>query len=67
MVSHGWLRQHPFLSSNMLQQAHFNHDAILLDALGRKPMDSTKDLRLSFQFETCWAKDKEAKDVICEA
>lgn len=67
VMSFGWFIQHPFFSSNILQQAHFDHNAIQLDTLGRKPMDSIKDPRLRFRFEACYAKDRETKAVIREA
>ncbi|PPE02849.1 hypothetical protein GOBAR_DD00104 [Gossypium barbadense] len=41
-----------------------DHDAALLDTLGRKPREDIRDPRLSFRFEACWAKENEAKDMI---
>lgn len=41
-----------------------DHNAILLDTLDRKPREDMRDPRLSFQFEACWAKENEAKDMI---
>lgn len=66
VASLGWLRLCPFLSSDVYRQAHFDHDVIILDTLGRKPKDMVRDLRLSFHFEACWAKDRGTKEIIME-
>lgn len=40
---------------------------IILDTLGTKPKDMSRDPTLSFKFEAYWAKDNEAKEIIMEA
>ncbi|KAB2084955.1 hypothetical protein ES319_A05G369500v1 [Gossypium barbadense] len=53
-----------FLPSSVLRRTCSDHDAILLDTLGRKSREDIRDSRLSFQFEACWANRNEAKDMI---
>lgn len=67
LVSTSWLRKTPFLSSVVIRQANSDHDAIVLDTLGRKPIESSLDARLKFRFKECWSKDRGAKDTIKEA
>ncbi|MFQ6650065.1 hypothetical protein Gotur_022611 [Gossypium turneri] len=50
--------------NKVFRQTCSDHDAILFDTLGRKPMDDIKDSMLFFQFEAYWAKEDEAKDLI---
>ncbi|KAH1063836.1 hypothetical protein J1N35_028823 [Gossypium stocksii] len=58
------VKRFPFLETKVIQQACFDHDAIILDTEGRKPRENIKGPRLCFKFENCWAKDKEAKMII---
>ncbi|KAH1121688.1 hypothetical protein J1N35_004848 [Gossypium stocksii] len=59
-----WLDGLPFLSTKVIRQACLDHDVMLLDTLDRKPKEGVRDLRLLFKFESCWAKEKEAKEII---
>lgn len=53
-----------FLSIEVVRQSFSNHDAILIDSVGHKPNNDSKDPRLLFNFEACWAKDRDAKHLI---
>ncbi|MBA0626075.1 hypothetical protein Godav_003806 [Gossypium davidsonii] len=46
LVSVSWLDKVPFLSMEVVRQANSDHDAILLDSLGRKLREVMRDLRL---------------------
>ncbi|PPD94897.1 hypothetical protein GOBAR_DD08076 [Gossypium barbadense] len=67
LISASALESIPFLSKNVVRQANSDHNAILLDTMGRKLKEEIKDSRLLFKFEACWAKDKEAKKLIMRA
>ncbi|TYG40891.1 hypothetical protein ES288_D12G130400v1 [Gossypium darwinii] len=54
----------PFIATKVVRQTQSDHDAIILDLLGRKLKDYPKDKRLCFKFDVCWAGDEEAKNVI---
>lgn len=64
LVSTSWLCKVPFLSSEVVRRASSDHDAIILDTMGRKPKKTQTDLRLFFLFEECWARDTEAKNIV---
>lgn len=66
-VSMSWLGYILFLASNVVRQASFDHDSMILDTLGRVPRPSTKDSRLLFKYETCWSNDGEVRKVIVDA
>lgn len=66
-VSSHWLGRVPFLASYVVRQANSDHDVVVLDTLGRKPIGGKRDHRLQFRYEACWAKEGEAKWVIEEA
>ncbi|PPS11490.1 hypothetical protein GOBAR_AA09145 [Gossypium barbadense] len=53
--------------TNMIKQAKSDHDAIILDTIGRKLREKLKDPRLFFKFDACWEKDKVSKEIIKKA
>ncbi|PPD79092.1 hypothetical protein GOBAR_DD23979 [Gossypium barbadense] len=57
----------PYMATSVVRQTKSDHDAILLDIWGRKPKDQLKDPRLCFKYDECWAKDREAKEIINNA
>ncbi|PPS07048.1 hypothetical protein GOBAR_AA13599 [Gossypium barbadense] len=57
----------PFIATKVVRQTQSDHYAILLDLWGRKPKDFSNDPRMCFKFGLCWASDKEAKNIICNA
>ncbi|TYG70857.1 hypothetical protein ES288_D05G347900v1 [Gossypium darwinii] len=57
----------PYMAASFVRQTKYNHDAILLDMWGRKPKEQLKDPRLCIKYDECWAKDREAKDIINSA
>ncbi|MBA0598151.1 hypothetical protein Gorai_007927, partial [Gossypium raimondii] len=48
LVLASWLGRVPFFSSSVLRQTCSDHDAVLLDTLGRKLREEMRDPRLSF-------------------
>ncbi|KAG8483681.1 hypothetical protein CXB51_022493 [Gossypium anomalum] len=56
-----------FLATNVVRKANSDHNAILLDTMGRKPREDVKDSRLFFKFDAYWGKEKKAKDIIKQA
>ncbi|PPS11548.1 hypothetical protein GOBAR_AA09097 [Gossypium barbadense] len=58
---------YPFLATIVVRQTNSDHDAILMDTLGRKPRENCEDPRLFFKYDVCWAKEKESKDIIKKA
>lgn len=67
LVSTSWLLRNTFMASNVLRHANSDHDAVLLDTLGRQPRTGKKDPRLFFKYEACWFNDDKAKEVIKNA
>lgn len=53
-----------FMATSVVGQIKFDHDAIMLDMWGRKPKEKIKDPRLCFNFDKCWAINREAKNII---
>ncbi|KAH1072555.1 hypothetical protein J1N35_024883 [Gossypium stocksii] len=53
-----------FIDTNIIRQTKSDHDAVLLDTMGKKPKEKQRDPRLFFRYDTCWAKDKRAKVII---
>lgn len=67
LVSTRWLSSVTFLASYIVCQANSDHDLVVLNTLGNMMKEGRKDPRLYFLYETCWAKEEEAKWVIEEA
>ncbi|KAA3483391.1 Endonuclease/exonuclease/phosphatase [Gossypium australe] len=57
----------PFLETRVVRQSKPDHDAIILDTMGHKPHGSFRDPRLFFKYDVCWAKEKDAKNIIKNA
>ncbi|PPE01481.1 hypothetical protein GOBAR_DD01490 [Gossypium barbadense] len=57
----------PFIETRVVRQSNLDHDAIILDTMGQKPHDSFRDPRLTFKYDVCWAKVKDAKNIIKNA
>lgn len=66
-VSSSWLKNVSVLATDLIRQANSDHDVVVLDTMGRRPKGGTRDPRLLFRFEECWAKDVDAKRVIKDA
>lgn len=56
-----------FLAMEVCHQTCLDHDAIVLDTLGHKLKDGTRDLWLCFRYEACWMREIKAKKVIKKA
>ncbi|MBA0772299.1 hypothetical protein Gotri_007708 [Gossypium trilobum] len=54
----------PLIVTNVIRQDKSDHDAVMMDTMGRKPREDLKDPRLFFKFDACRAKDRVAKDII---
>lgn len=67
LVFASWLSKVPFLLLEVVHQASFDHDVIILDTMGKKPRNVKTNSRLLFRFEKCRAKDVDAKNIIEEA
>ncbi|KAG8474979.1 hypothetical protein CXB51_031669 [Gossypium anomalum] len=67
LISTNAINNFPFLMTIVVRQTNLDHDAILIDTLGHKPRENFKDPRLFFKYDVCWAKEKEAKDIIKKA
>ncbi|PPD89493.1 hypothetical protein GOBAR_DD13558 [Gossypium barbadense] len=55
---------YPYIDTNVIRQTSLDHEAIMLDTLGKKPKEKQDDPRLFFRFEACWARDEKAKKII---
>ncbi|KAA3477524.1 reverse transcriptase [Gossypium australe] len=64
IVSDDFINKMPFMNAMVIRQSKSDHDAILMDTLGNKTGDSCRDPYFGFRYDICWAKDKEAKDMI---
>ncbi|PPD91794.1 hypothetical protein GOBAR_DD11260 [Gossypium barbadense] len=64
MVSTSGVEKMSFLSTEVVRQSCLDHDAILLNLVGRKPNNDSKDPRLLFNFEACWEKERNTKHLI---
>ncbi|PPD94156.1 hypothetical protein GOBAR_DD08819 [Gossypium barbadense] len=67
LISANAIDNFPFLVTIVVRQTNLDHDAILMDTLRHKPRENFKDPRLFFKYDVCWAKEKEAKDIIKKA
>ncbi|MBA0717610.1 hypothetical protein Golax_005411 [Gossypium laxum] len=67
LISANAIGNFPFLVTIVVRQTNLDHDAILMDTLRHKPRENFKDPRLFFKYDVCWAKEKEAKDIIKKA
>ncbi|TYH10968.1 hypothetical protein ES288_A07G221100v1 [Gossypium darwinii] len=56
-----------FIETKVIRQSNSDHDAIVLDTMGRKPREKQRDSRLMFRYDMCWAKEAEAKNIIKNA
>ncbi|MBA0618692.1 hypothetical protein Godav_027997 [Gossypium davidsonii] len=55
---------YPYIDTNVIRQTSSDHEAIMLDTLGKKPKEKQDDPRLFFKFEACWARDEKAKKIV---
>ncbi|PPR98003.1 hypothetical protein GOBAR_AA22661 [Gossypium barbadense] len=53
--------------TKVIRQSISDHDFIFLDTEGRKPRERTRDPRLNFRYDVCWAKANKAKHIIKNA
>ncbi|KAK8277849.1 hypothetical protein V6Z12_D09G000300 [Gossypium hirsutum] len=60
----GVLAFQQYLVTKVVRQSKLDHDAILMDMMGSKPCKNFKDPRFLFKYDVCWAKDKEARQII---
>ncbi|TYI86331.1 hypothetical protein E1A91_D04G058000v1, partial [Gossypium mustelinum] len=61
LTSVSMVEKFPFIESKVIRQSQSDHDAILFDLYGRKPMGYPCDNRIRFRYEECWASEKEIK------
>ncbi|TYJ27776.1 hypothetical protein E1A91_A07G212200v1, partial [Gossypium mustelinum] len=66
VISDEFMEKMSFLTSQIVRQSRFDHEAILLDMYGSKPRDKRVDHRAWFRYN-CWAQEQEAKDIIKRA
>ncbi|KAA3461966.1 reverse transcriptase [Gossypium australe] len=59
LISANAIDNFSFVETNMS-----DHDVIMLDTLGHKPRENFRAPRLLFKYDLCWAKEKDAKNVI---
>lgn len=55
------------MAMKVIQQANSNHNAIILDTMGRKPKEEWRDPRLMFRYDECRGMDTDAKKVTKKA
>lgn len=67
LASVSMIENFPFMATRVLRQTKSDHNAILMELQGHKPKDHSKDPRLCFKFDDCWANDREAKNVVSNA
>ncbi|MBA0880481.1 hypothetical protein Goshw_025739 [Gossypium schwendimanii] len=58
----GW-----FTWTKVIRQSNSDHNVIFLDTEARKPIERTRDPRLNFRYDVCWAKENKAKNIIKNA
>ncbi|XP_040940052.1 uncharacterized protein [Gossypium hirsutum] len=54
----------PFIETKVIRQSNSDHDINLLDAEGRKLKVGLRDPRVMFRYDSYWAKENEAKNII---
>ncbi|KAA3479798.1 reverse transcriptase [Gossypium australe] len=54
----------PFMETKVIRQSTSDHDIIFLDTKGRKLRERTRDPRLNFRYDVCWAKENKVKHII---
>ncbi|KAA3489415.1 reverse transcriptase [Gossypium australe] len=64
IVSEEAIEKMPYIDTKVVCQSKSDHDAILLNTIGSKPKERKVDLKQSFRYDACWAKEQEAKDII---
>ncbi|MBA0756572.1 hypothetical protein Gogos_022224 [Gossypium gossypioides] len=67
MISANDVANFPFIETKVVRQSKSDHDAIFLDTMGRKPNECSRDPRLRFRYDVCWAKETAAKNIIKSA
>ncbi|KAG8497230.1 hypothetical protein CXB51_008424 [Gossypium anomalum] len=64
MISANDFNKFPFIETKVIRQVNSDHDAIVLDTDGRKSREESRDPRLRFRYDPCWAKEKDDKNII---
>ncbi|PPD67367.1 hypothetical protein GOBAR_DD35745 [Gossypium barbadense] len=64
VISDVIMEKMPFLASYVVRQSKSDHEAILMDLFGNKSQDKGNDPKIFFRYNRCWAKEREARDII---
>ncbi|PPR81963.1 hypothetical protein GOBAR_AA38752 [Gossypium barbadense] len=64
LISDNLVGNMPFLTTKIVRQSKFDHEAIIMDTLGSKPRDYNINPRTWFRYDACWNKEADARDII---
>ncbi|KAA3463010.1 reverse transcriptase [Gossypium australe] len=64
LVTEDVIEDMPFLETRVVRQSKSDHDAILFDTVEGKPRERGSFHKRWFRYDMCWAKEREAKDII---
>ncbi|PPD79155.1 hypothetical protein GOBAR_DD23915 [Gossypium barbadense] len=64
VISDDIMERMPFLASFVVRQSKSDHEAILIDLYGSQPKQQGYDPKVWFRYDRCWAKEREARDII---
>ncbi|XP_017614083.1 uncharacterized protein LOC108459248 [Gossypium arboreum] len=64
LISKDMIKKLPFITTKVMHQSKLDYEANLLNTIGCKPGEKRCDYRSCFRYDACWAKEKEARDII---
>ncbi|KAA3470354.1 reverse transcriptase [Gossypium australe] len=64
LVSEDIVENMPFIETKVVRQFKSDHDAIFMNTVGSKLRERCVKPKHWLRYDTCWAKEKEAKDII---
>ncbi|PPD97602.1 hypothetical protein GOBAR_DD05374 [Gossypium barbadense] len=64
VISDDIMERMSFLASFVVRQSKSDHEAILMDLYGSQPKQQGYDPKVWFRYDRCWAKEREARDII---
>ncbi|XP_012435427.1 uncharacterized protein LOC105762053 [Gossypium raimondii] len=64
VISNVIMERMPLLASYVVRQSKSDHEAILMGLHGSRPKVKGNDPRVCFRYDRCWAKEREARDII---
>ncbi|PPD69892.1 hypothetical protein GOBAR_DD33229 [Gossypium barbadense] len=64
VVSDDIMEKMPFIASYVVRQSKSDHEVIIMDLFGNRLQEKGNDPKIFFRYNRCWAKEKEARDII---